>query len=83
MYWNYQSSVGTLTNYMRQVKQAKQTPQERARSIEKSIRLAWSSLESHLFYTYAKRLTIGETNRFHKKCVKEYAEIIKHLSTLY
>ena len=47
--------------------------------LAKSIRLAWSSLDSHIDYVdtpYKK----GEPKGFHKKCVKEYAEIIKTLS---
>ena len=65
------------------MKKVKQGPTDRAKSVEKSIRLAWSSLESHLSYTYTKKLRAPETNHFHKTCVKEYAEIIKHLSSLY
>ena len=55
--------------------------------IVKAIRLTWSSLESHLKWTYAPidkhcREVEEEDNDFHKKCVKEYAEIIKILSDL-
>jgi len=52
----------------------------RAKYVEKIIRLAWSSLESHLEYTYKKT---SEGEEFHKQCVKEYIEIIKNASELY
>lgn len=53
---------------------------ERAKMIERGIRLAWGSLESHLRYTHEKHEG-GEL--FHKKCVKEYVEIISILTKLY
>lgn len=46
---------------------------EKEKRIEKIICIAWSSLESHLPYTYIKT---KEGKNFHKKCVKEYIEII-------
>lgn len=49
------------------------------KELAKSIRLAWSSLDSHLDFLdvpYKK----GEPKRFHRSCVKEYAEIIKTLA---
>ena len=57
------------------------------REIVKSIRLAWDSLESHLSFSekpLAKKLrkhisTVGG-QRFHQKCVREYAEIIHTLA---
>lgn len=56
------------------------------KGIEKAIRLIWSSLESHLEYTYIKPTKIdldrGETNKFHKDCIREYAEVIKILGDL-
>lgn len=51
--------------------------------IDRAIKLAYSSLESHLGYTHQEELNKGETNKFHQKCVKEYSEIIKILSELY
>ena len=53
---------------------------KRERKIDKAIRLTYDSLQSHLRYTYIKTT---EGNKFHKNCVKEYAEIIKILSDLY
>ena len=52
------------------------------KDIEKSIRNAWSSLESHLPYMYT--LSKKETKyvggkRFHIKAMREYAQIIKTL----
>ena len=56
------------------------TKHERAKIIEKIIRQAWSSLESHLKYTHSHT---SEGQKFHKDCVKEYVEIIKNASELY
>lgn len=50
-----------------------------AKIIERNLRLAWSSLESHLWATHNKS---AEGKRFHKQCVKEYAETIYNLSKL-
>ena len=55
----------------------------KAKEIDKAIRLAWGSLESHLIYTHSGRLIRDEDREFHKKCVEEYADIIKVLSQLY
>ena len=52
----------------------------RAKIIERIIRQAWSSLESHLKYTHSHT---SEGQQFHKNCVKEYVEIIKNASELY
>lgn len=60
---------------------AKLTKKQRAREIDKAIRLAYSSLESHLPYTYKKH--VDGDMRFHRKCIAEYAEIISILSKLY
>lgn len=49
------------------------------KEIIKSIKLAWSSLDSHMEYIdipYKK----GEPKRFHRKAIKEYATIIKTLA---
>ena len=59
----------------------KLTPKQRAREIEKAIRLAYDSLESHLPYTHQKH--VDGSMRFHRKCISEYAEIIAILSKLY
>lgn len=53
---------------------------KRAAKIDKAIRLAWESLESHLHWTHNKS---SEGIKFHRKCINEYAEIIKILSELY
>ena len=53
---------------------------EKARKIDRAIRLTWESLESHLAWTH-KQSSEGTT--FHRKCIKDYAEIIKILSELY
>jgi hypothetical protein len=57
--------------------------QLKASEIDKAIRLAWGSLESHLPYTHSGTMIRGEDSEFHKKCVQEYAEIISVLSKLF
>lgn len=57
----------------------KRTEKQRLQDIEKSIRLAYDSLQSHLQYTYSSGLVRNETPRFHKKCCVDYATIIKTL----
>ena len=62
---------------------------KRIKDIANAIRLTWDSLESHLTDTYEpiyKKLKqkvakehIGDAN-FHRKCIKEYAEIMKTLA---
>jgi hypothetical protein len=54
---------------------------KRAKKIEKAQKLVWASLKSHLPYTYGK--TKDGTNKFHRKCVREYVELLKILSELY
>ncbi len=58
---------------------------ERAALCAKAIRLAWSSLESHLDASIKiekkERKYVG-SEQFHKKCVQEYADIIQILSKL-
>lgn len=56
--------------------------QDRAEKVERVIRLAWSSLESHLSYATGRIKHIDKPV-FHRKCVKEYAEIIQIVSELY
>ena len=62
------------------------TEQSKEQKIVESINLVFDSLESHLPYTYREiekyALKRGETHAFHKKCVREYALIIKTLSDL-
>ena len=53
---------------------------KRARAIEKSMRLVWDSLQSHLPYTHIKS---AEGRDFHLKCVKEYLVILNELLKLY
>lgn len=59
--------------------------QKKARRVEKAIKLTWSSLKSHLPWarTKQKGMPKKESPRFHKKCVVEYANTIRHLSKLY
>lgn len=52
----------------------------RAKHVEKIIRLAFDSLQSHLEYTY-KHTSEGE--KFHKDCVVEYLEIINNAVKLW
>jgi len=52
----------------------------REKKIERAIKLTYDSLQSHLKYTHIKT---SEGIVFHKKCIVEYAEIIKILSELY
>jgi hypothetical protein len=58
----------------------KKKEETRAEKIERAIRLAWESLESHLEYTHTPD-DAGAT--FHKRAVKDYAEIIAILADLY
>jgi hypothetical protein len=58
----------------------KKSPSQRSKEIERAMKLAWSSLESHLPYTYGRS---SEGTKFHIKCVKEYVQIIENLSNLY
>lgn len=53
-----------------------QNPKE----IEQAIKLAYSSLVSHLHWTYARS---SEGANFHKRAVQEYAKIILILSNQY
>lgn len=59
---------------------------ERSAKIERCMRLTWDSLQSHLVFTYSpitkKEKKDGETNDFHKRCVREYAEVISILADL-
>ena len=51
----------------------------REKDIERAIRLTWGSLESHLLWTHRKS---SEGQKFHKRCVKDYAETLKILAEL-
>lgn len=51
--------------------------------IEKAIRIVWASLDTHLPATRGKIIKDVGGHAFHKKCVKEYADVIKILSELY
>lgn len=53
---------------------------KRAKSVEKIIRLAWDSLETHLRYTHLKTT---EGPKFHKEAIKQYTEIIAEAQELY
>ena len=53
----------------------------RAKKVERAIRLAWDSLQSHLPHTYGG--CYGGDHKHHKQSVREYAELIKLLSELY
>lgn len=55
----------------------------RARKIDRAMMLTISSLKSHLYYTHDGELARGEDYEFHKRCVKEYCELIKLLGDLY
>lgn len=59
---------------------AVESANERARAIEEAIRLAWSSLDSHLPWCHSES---EEGEAFHRQCVKEYAHLIGLLSSMY
>ena len=46
---------------------------QRDREIIRAIKLTYESLDSHLSYIY------GPQHRFHRKCTREYADILKAL----
>jgi hypothetical protein len=54
------------------------TSKERARILEKAIRLTMVSLESHLAWTYGTKKAA-----FHKKAIAEYVELLSCLAKLY
>lgn len=60
----------------------KLSKKERARKIERATKLVWDSMQSHLPYTHEDTGGNGN-NEFHKKSVKEYAELLQILSELY
>lgn len=60
--------------------QTSRMKKKRAKRIKRAIKLVFDSLESHLRYTH---LNTEEGKKFHKKCVDEYATVIKLLAKLY
>lgn len=56
------------------------TEYKRAKAVEKIIRLAWDSLETHLKYTHLKTT---EGTKFHISAIKQYVEIIDEATKLY
>jgi hypothetical protein len=54
------------------------TPKQRARTIEKAMKITIASLESHLAWTYGTKKAA-----FHKKAIAEYCTLLVLLSTLY
>lgn len=75
LFWVAHFLLGGIIIEMRKTKS-----NQRAKEVEKIIRLAWDSLQSHLPYT---RLKSSEGVRFHKLCIRQYAEIIQSASKLY
>ena len=55
------------------------TKSDRLKVIGKLLVMVWDSLNSHIPWMNDKS---DEGPEFHKKCVKEYAEMIKMLSEL-
>lgn len=53
---------------------------DRAKVVEKIIRQAYKSLESHLYWSHAKST---EGKRFHKQAIKEYLSIIENATKLW
>lgn len=53
---------------------------DRAKNVEKIIRQAWVSLESHLYWTHTKS---SEGTQFHKKAIREYVDIINNATKLW
>ena len=55
----------------------------KAKDVERALRLTWSSLESHLRHTHGKKdCRRCDDKRFHRQCVKEYAELIAIIGRL-
>ena len=61
---------------------------ERAKQLKRAIELTWDSLDSHLGYindevkacsVKSHKKELGD-KKFHRKCVREYAEILLTLS---
>lgn len=56
---------------------------QRAETIAKAIEMVYDSLQSHLLWTHKEGQENTEGMKFHRKCVEEYAEIIKLIASLY
>ncbi len=58
----------------------------RAQTAEKCIRMVWNSMESHLKYMHTKDpdgfIKNSDGKVFHKKTVKQYAELICYITKL-
>lgn len=54
----------------------------RSKVVAGLIRSVWASLDSHLDYVH-KKVPKPESNKFHRKCVKEYTKMILELTRLY
>ncbi|MFA6325374.1 MAG: hypothetical protein WCX46_04080 [Candidatus Paceibacterota bacterium] len=70
----HSSLLKYLNNFMKSIEE------KRAKYVEKIIRLALDSLESHLEYTHKHT---SEGTKFHKDCVVEYTEIINNAIKLW
>lgn len=57
-----------------------ETTTRRAKLINESILLAWDSLQSHLDWTHKQS---SEGQKFHQRCIADYATLIKNLTELY
>ena len=67
-------------------KRKKLTKRQRAKLIERGLRLIWDSLESHLPWTYGKNKGRGKgtgTRKFHKGATGEYGELVDIFTQLY
>lgn len=57
---------------------------ERTEKVARSIQIVAESLISHIPHTYgelsAAQKRMGESPSFHKKCVREYVEVLDTLS---
>ena len=56
------------------------TKDEKSQILDRLMRLIWESLESHLEWTHESS---EEGQAFHRKCVKDYSEMIRLVSDLY
>lgn len=55
---------------------------EREKAIKRGLELAWESLDSHLPYLYKPYKPSIEGKNWHKRCVKDYCELIYILGKL-
>jgi hypothetical protein len=58
---------------------------KRAKVVDKCIRIAWSSLESHLDWTWKPlgNEALNGNHNFQKKTIGEYSDLIRYLTMLY